>query len=119
MFVLKSGKTVFGARLTSAEQKALDMEARRSLAEYTRRHELEIEATVLWQIKQLTDWDESQLKAFYQDFDVTLDKLIQYYEMGSEDAQWLCTKKLKDEGIDIEAWRREKYPNMKYEVNCK
>lgn len=119
MLVLKSGKTVFGAKLTAAEQKALDMEARRSLAEYTRKHELEIEATVLWQIKHITDWDEGQLKAFYQDFDVTLSKLIQHYEMGSEDAQWLCTKKLKDEGIDIEAWRREKYPNMRYEVDCK
>ena len=119
MFVLKSGKTIYGARLNAAEQKALDMEARRSLAEYTRKHEVEMEATVLWQIKQLTDWDESQLKAFYREFDITLDKLIEYYEMGEDDAQWLCTKKLKDDGIDIEAWRREKYPNIKYEVNCK
>lgn len=119
MVVLRSGKTVFGAQLNAAERKALDMEARRSLAEYTRKHELEIEATVLWQVKQLTDWDEGLLKAFYQDFDITLDKLIEHYEMGVEDAQWLCTRKLKDEGIDIEAWRREKYPNLKYEIDCK
>jgi hypothetical protein len=119
MLVLKSGKNIFGAKLTAAEKKALDMEARRSLAEYTRKHELEIESTVLWQIKQLTDWDEGLLKAFYQDFDITLDKLIEYYEMGSEDAEWLCMRKLKDEGIDLEAWRREKYPNLKYDINCK
>ena len=119
MLVLKSGGQVFGARLTAAERKALDMEARRSLAEYTRKHELEIEATALWQVKQLTDWDESQLRAFYDGFDIALSKLIEYYEMGSEDAQWLCTRKLLDEGIDIEQWRREKYPNMTYEVTCK
>ena len=116
MYVLKSGGQIFGARLTSAEKKALDMEARRSLAEYTRKHELEIEATVLWQIKRLTDWDEGLLKAFYQDFDDELMRLINHYEMDSEDAQWLCTKKLLDEGIDIEKWHREKYPNEKYEV---
>lgn len=119
MYVLKSGGKVFGARLTAAENKALDMEARRSLAEHTRKHELELEATALWQVMQLTDWDEGQLKAFYDGFDISLTKLIEHYEMGVEDAQWLCTKKLLDAGIDIEKWRREKYPNTKYEVNCK
>lgn len=125
MVVLKSGKHIFGAKLTAAEKKALDMEARRSLAEYTRKHELEIEATVIWQIKRVLEEelgeevDVGLLKRLYDGLDVELNKLIDHYEMDDEDAQWLCTKKLKDEGIDIEAWRREKYPNLKYEINCK
>lgn len=119
MYVLKSGGQIFGARLTAAERKALDMEARRSLAEYTRKHELEIEATVIWQLRQIKDWDESELRAFYDQFDIQLSKLIDHYDMGADDAQWLCTKKLLDEGIDIEQWRREKYPNEKYEITCK
>jgi hypothetical protein len=125
MVVLKSGKHIFGAKLTAAEKKALDMEARRSLAEYTRKHELEIEATVIWQIKRVLEEelgeevDVSLLKRLYEGLDVELNKLIDHYEMDDDDAQWLCTKKLKDEGIDIEAWRREKYPNLKYEINCK
>lgn len=125
MQVLKSGKHVIGVKLTAAEKKALDMEARRSLAEYTRKHELEIEATVIWQTKQVLEavlgegFDMDILKRLYDGLDVELDKLIDHYEMDAEDAQWLCTKKLKDEGIDIEAWRREKYPNLKYEVKCK
>lgn len=119
MQVLKSGKHIIGAKLTAAERKALDMEARRQLAEYTRKHELEIEALVIWQLRQITGWGETRLKRFYDEFDIALDKMIEYYEMGEDDAQWLCTKKLKDEGIDLETWRREKYPNLKYEVNCK
>ena len=119
MQVLKSGKHVIGAKLTADEKKALDMEVRRQLAEYTRKHELEIEALVIWQLRQVTGWGETRLKRFYDQFDITLDKLIEHYEVGSDDAQWLCTKKLKDEGIDIEAWRREKYPNLRYEVKCK
>lgn len=119
MLVKKSGKTIYGAQLTAAEKRALDIEAKRALAEYTRKHELEIEATVIWQLRQLKGWDESQLKDFYADFDVTLTKLIDWYEMGSEDAEWLCTKKLLDEGIDIDQWRREKYPNEKYDVTGK
>ena len=125
MQVLKSGKHVFGAKFTAAEKKALDMEARRSLAEYTRKHELEIEATVIWQIKRVleadlgNEVDVSLLKRLYDGLDVELNKLIDHYEMDDGDAQWLCTKKLMDEGIDIEAWRREKYPNLKYEITCK
>lgn len=119
MRVLKSGKYITGAQLTAAESRALEMEIKRRLADYTREHELEIEATVLWQVKQLTGWGEIRLKRFYDGFDIELDKMIEHYEMGSEDAQWLCTKKLKDEGIDIDAWRREKYPNLRYEVKCK
>lgn len=119
MIVKKAGGQVYGAEFTAAERKAFDMELKRSLAEYTRQHETEIEATVLWQVKQITDWDEGLLKAFYQDFDVSLTKLIKWYEMGTEDAQWLCTKRLLDEGIDIEQWRREKYPNERYEVKTK
>lgn len=125
MQVLKSGKHIIGTKLTAAEQKALDMTTRRQLAEYTRKHELEIEATVIWQIRRIleeelgSEVDVGLLKRLYDGLDVELNKLIEHYEMGIDDAQWLCTKKLKDEGIDIEAWRREKYPNLRYEVNCK
>lgn len=125
MQVLKSGKHIMGAKLTAAEKKALDMEARRHLAEYTRKHELEVAAMVIWQFKQILEGelgeevDVGLLRRLYDGLDVELDKLIAHYEMDDEDVQWLCTKKLKDEGIDIEAWRREKYPNLRYEVVCK
>lgn len=119
MIVLKSGKHIIGAQLTNAEEKALDMEARRRLTEYTRKHILEIEARVLWEIRQITGYGGIRLKRLYDRLDISLDELIEHYEAGPEDVQWLCTKKLKDEGIDIEAWRREKYPNLKYEATYK
>lgn len=119
MRVLKSGKHIIGAELTNAEEKALDMEARRRLAEYTRKHILEIEARTMWAIRQATGWGEIRLKRAYDLLDISLDELIEHYEAGPEDVQWLCTRKLKDEGIDIEAWRREKYPNLKYEATYK
>ena len=54
MTVKKSGKTIYGAELTAAERKALDMEARRALAEHTRKHELEIEAMIMRQVRRKT-----------------------------------------------------------------
>lgn len=115
MIVKKSGKTIFGATLTAAERKALDMEARRILAEYTRQHELEIEAMVIRQLRRLTGWGETRLKRFYDEFTPELMKLCEHYEMPEADAPWLCTKELKDEGFDIEAWHRERYPNERYD----
>lgn len=116
MIVKKSGKTVYGAILTADEQKALDMEARRQLAEYTRKHDLEIEASVIRQLRRLTGWGETRLKRFYMAFDKELYKLVDRYEMKDGDAPWLCTKELLEEGFDIEAWHREVHPNEKYRV---
>lgn len=119
MIVKKSGKTVYGAILTADERKALDMEARRALAEHTRKHELEIEAIVIRQLRQQTGWGETRLKRFYMDFATSLMQLVDHYEMPECEAPWLCTQQLKDEGFDIAEWHRERYPNEKYTVDCK
>lgn len=116
MIVKKSGKTVYGAELTAAERKALDMEARRALAEHTRKHELEIEAIAVSWLRRQTGWDEEQLKNAYMELGPYLRDLCNYYEMPEVDAPWLCTQMLKKEGFDIEAWHRERYPNEKYVV---
>lgn len=47
MMVLKSGGRVVGGKLTNAEKKALDIELRKQLAEYTRKYEIEILSLVL------------------------------------------------------------------------
>ena len=51
MQVKKSNGTIFGATLTTAERKALDMEIRRQFTEYTRKYELEIESMFLLAIR--------------------------------------------------------------------
>ena len=48
MRVKKSGGKIFGADLTVAERKALNMEIKRQMAEYDRKHKNELEAMVLW-----------------------------------------------------------------------
>ena len=119
MFVKKSGKTIYGAALTAEEKKALDMEARRALAEHTRKHELEIEAMVMRQVRRKTKWGKTKLKDFYMDFVPDIMTLVNRYEMDEVDMPWLCTQELKEEGFDIETWHREAYPNEKYVVDCK
>lgn len=116
MIFKKSGGQIYGVELTAKERRALNEEAGRTLAEWTRKHDLEIEAIVIRQLRRLTGWGETRLKRFYEGFDVELNALIDHYEMGGSDAPWLCMRELKSEGIDIEQWHREKCPNEKYTV---
>ena len=116
MEFMRSGKYIYDVKLNAKEQKAFDMFSRRRLAEHTRQHELEIEAMVIRELRRLTGWGEIRLKRFYMDFGPDLMKLCDYYEMEEVDAPWLCQNELKKEGIDIEAWHRERYPNEKYEI---
>lgn len=103
----RSGKTIFGVTLTSAEQKVVDREIEKQLAEDIRRNDLEIEAKVLWAVREEFGDDEAMLRRFYDRVDGYLDDLANHYEMGDEDLAWLCTKILKSDGIDIEAWHKE------------
>lgn len=48
MQIKKYGGKVYGANLTAAEKKAMDLEIRRQLAEYEKGHMHEIDAMILW-----------------------------------------------------------------------
>lgn len=108
MQIKKSGGKIFGASLTSAEKKAMDMEIQRQLAEYDRKHVLEIDALILWVLHEQLGWGEKRLRRFYDHFADEIDALILRYQMDEDDKVWLCTHKLKEAGIDLEQWDRER-----------
>lgn len=68
---------IFGVQFSAKEQKAIDAEILRQCAEYDKKNANE------------------------------LDALVKRYEMGDEDKAWLCSRKLKDYGIDISTWNKE------------
>lgn len=111
MRIKKSGKTIYGAELTVSEKKAMNMEIMRQLADFTRKHAVEIEAMVLRQLREKYGFGEKRLRDFFDTFDDDLDALVQHYEMGDEDKAWLCTHQLKEDGFDVERWHREKWPH--------
>ena len=101
MRVKKSGKYIYGADLSAAEKKAMDIEIRRQLAEYTKKHEQELAAVVLWELHAQLGFGNDRLKKFYDNFIPALDDLIKRYEMEDGDEAWLCTQKLKEYGLEI------------------
>ena len=102
MIVKKAGNKIFGAKFTNAEQKAIDMEVGRQLAGYMRDHENEIDAMMLWVLHTQFGFGIDRLKRLYTEFHKPLDEMIKHYELEGVDKGWLCQKKLKDYGIDLD-----------------
>ena len=101
MRIKKAGGKVFGAVLTAAERKAMDMEINRQIVEADRRYADDIDAMVLYTLHVHLGFGKKRLRKFYDAFS------IQYYQMP-DDYTWLCKEMLKRIGVDVEAWNRER-----------
>lgn len=104
MKVKKSGNIIFGAELSRDERKGLDMEIEREIAEYEKKHGVELSAIVLYILHSEFGFGEGRLRKFHDIFINEMNALIDRYELGEGTAAWLCTKKLKECGIDIANW---------------
>ena len=108
MYVKKSHGKIFGANLTAAEQKALNMEIQKSFAEYDRKNADEIDAILLWFLHEKFGFGYERLKKIHKNVNHEVQSLCDRYEMTDNgDELWLCTHKLKEIGIDISEWNSE------------
>ena len=89
------------------DQKIIDSEIRKWFAEYDKANVREIEAMTLWAMREEFGFGKKNLWKFYVNFKKRLDDLIARYQMTDKDMDWLCTRQLKEYGIDIEQWRKE------------
>ena len=109
MIVKKAGGKVYGATLTAAEKKAINIEVQKRLVEHTVKHALEIDALFLWYLHEELGFGIKRLKKVFFGFAPKIDELCDRYEMHDEgDDIWLCTQKLKELGVDLEQWDRER-----------
>ena len=107
MRVKKSGGRIFGADLTAAERRAMEIEINRQIAESDRQHANDIDAMVLYVLHTHLGFGKKRLRRFYEAFSVEHNKLIEHYEMPDGGA-WLADRKLKEIGVDVTAWNAEK-----------
>lgn len=107
MRVKKAGGKVFGAAMTAAEKKAMELEINRQIIEADRKYVNDIDAMVLYTLHVHLGFGAKRLRRFYEAFSAEHDRLIQYYQMP-DDYTWLCREMLKRIGVDVEAWNRER-----------
>lgn len=77
MRVKKAGGKVFGAVLSAAEKKAMDIEINRQIVEADRRYADDIDAMVLYTLHVLLGFGKKRLRKFYDAFSAEHDRLIQ------------------------------------------
>jgi hypothetical protein len=106
MIIKKSNGRVYGANLTAAEKKAMDLEIQRQFADYLSKSENEISAIILWELHEQFRFGQKRLKDFYIHFGKSVKELIARYELENSDDIWLCTRKLKEIGVDLDEWRK-------------
>lgn len=104
MLVKKLNGKIYGAHLSATEKKAMKMEIQRQLAEYEQKHAVEMDALILWILHENYGFGEKRLRMFHDNFMQSIKELTERYELDDSDNIWLCTKKLKDYGIDIYEW---------------
>lgn len=108
MTPIKSGGKVIGAHLTNAEKKALDIEARKTYAEYDRANANEIDAIFLLYLREKYGFGHDRLKDAYIHMASEIEALAKRYEMtGEGDRVFIATYRLKELGCNVEAWSKE------------
>ena len=109
MIVKRAGGKVYGAIFTAAEKKAMKLEVNRQVVETEKNYYRDLDATILYILHTQFGFGAKRLKKFFMDFGNSRDELARHYEMSvDEDGTWLCEHKLKDCGVDLDAWYKEK-----------
>lgn len=98
-FVRSSGR-IIRTILSAKERQAVTEEASKLVREVSRDHEKEELAIVAWQLHNRLKWGEKRISDFLRDYYIDLRQLNTYYQFEKTDTPWLCSKKLKDNGID-------------------
>lgn len=107
MVVKKAGNQIFGVSLTKAERKALDIELNRQIAAADRRYTNDLDAAILYTLHHSFGFGPARLRKFYDAVHTEREQMIKHYEMP-DDYTWLCISKLKEIGVDVEAWNAAK-----------
>lgn len=99
---------VFGAELTTAERKAMNIEINRQLVERDKQYAEDIDAMVLYTLMAHYGWKKKRLKRFWNAFIEEHKALREFYQMeSSDDNVWLAHRKLKEIGVDVHQWHEE------------
>ena len=102
MRIKKYHGKVFGAELTAAERKAMDIEINRQIAEKDAQYAADIDALVLYVLMVRYGWKKKRLRKFWDAFNAEHKALRDFYMMDEPgDNEWLAHRMLKDIGVDI------------------
>ncbi len=99
---------VFGAELTAAERKAMNIEINRQIAERDAQYAADIDALVLYTLMARYGWKKKRLKGFWDAFNAEHKALREFYELVNPgENEWVAHRLLKEIGVDVKKWYKE------------
>lgn len=109
MDFIKIGKQIGGIRMNVNEQRAFNEEIKKAVAEHYRKIRLETVSLILWQLHEEFGFGPERLKRYFLNFDRNTKAMVEHYELEDADDNdiWLATRKLKEYGVDLDAWEKE------------
>ena len=112
MRVKKHNGKVFGASLTAAERRAMEIEINRQILEQDEKYRVDMDAMILYTLMAHYGWKKKRLRKFWRAFVAEHNALREFYQMNERgDVGWLAHRKLKEIGVDIHQWYKEDESN--------
>lgn len=63
-------------------------------------------SVILYVLHKEFGWGAKRIKRFYDAYTPACDELRNHYQVSEDDMPWLTLTKLKEDGIDIDAWKK-------------
>ena len=108
MFPKKFKGKPYGAELTAAERRAMNIEINRQIAVKDEQYQENLDALILYVLMVKRGWKKKRLHDFWKDFIAVHKELRDFYQMDKAgDAEWFCHRELKKIGVDVHQWYEE------------
>ena len=89
------------------EEKLMLEEIKRQIRTEDEKYFNDVVIMFLYALHVELGFGKKRLRRMFDRFDKIHQELIDYYDMPGE-SPWLCRVKLRDIGVDIDEWRKEK-----------
>ena len=94
--------------LSPGQRKAEKREVARQVKQLTETVSLELEAVFMWAAHEKWKKGKKSLRDYYDFVADCIDALNKHYEMDEDGQKFILLYKLKEIGVDLEAWSKER-----------
>jgi hypothetical protein len=98
---------IYGVELTNNERKAVNEEITRQFMELESKYTKDNDASILLTLHSCFGFGKKRLRRFWEFYFKEQARLREYYQLDTHEGN-LCKFKLKQIGVDIDEWHREK-----------
>lgn len=89
--------------LSANQSRIIEEEIDRQIAQNIDKLSKNILSIVLWELHEVEGFGKKRLLRFHENFVPALKELQEFYDMKTDsETEWLCKKKLKEIGVDVE-----------------